>query len=138
MRPFMPSARRAWSRPIHCARVFEGLEKYTPFRPLISRRGFNATRILMRFMLVLAAVLAGAIMGWATPRLADDTAHSLALGVAAVFVADGGRARQTAVVLGARNGSVAWIRSGITTGQQVIAYPPATVRDGLRVAARKP
>ena len=56
----------------------------------------------------------------------------------AVFVVDGGRARQTAVELGARNGSAAWIRSGITTGQQVIAYPPAAVRDGLRVAARKP
>ena len=56
----------------------------------------------------------------------------------AVFVADGGRARQTAVELGARNGGTAWIRSGVTTGQQVIAYPPATVRDGLRVTARKP
>ena len=56
----------------------------------------------------------------------------------AVFVVDGGRARQAAVELGARNGSAAWIRSGITTGQQVIAYPPAAVRDGLRVAARKP
>ena len=56
----------------------------------------------------------------------------------AVFVADGGRARQTAVELGARNGSSAWIRSGVNTGQQVIAYPPSTVRDGLRVAARKP
>ena len=112
MRPFMPSARRAWSRPIHCARVFEGLEKYTPFRPLISRRGFNATRILMRFMLVLAAVLAGAIMGWATPRLADDTAHSLALGGAAVFVADG-----YLIVL-------IWVRQ--TTGQQLqqVVDPP--------------
>ena len=56
----------------------------------------------------------------------------------AVFVADEGRARQTAVMLGARNGSAAWIRGGLTTGQQVIAYPPATVRDGQRVAARKP
>jgi HlyD family secretion protein len=56
----------------------------------------------------------------------------------AVFVVNDGRARQTAVELGARNGSTAWIRSGITTDQQVIAYPPATVRDGLRVAARKP
>ena len=56
----------------------------------------------------------------------------------AVFVVDEGRARQTAVVLGARNGNAAWIHSGLTTGQQVIAYPPATVRDGLRVAARKP
>jgi HlyD family secretion protein len=56
----------------------------------------------------------------------------------AVFVVNDGRARQTAVELGARNGSTAWIRSGITTDQQVIAYPLATVRDGLRVAARKP
>ena len=56
----------------------------------------------------------------------------------AVFVVNEGRARQTAVELGARNGNAAWIRSGITTDQQVIAYPPATVRDGLRVAARKP
>ena len=56
----------------------------------------------------------------------------------AVFVADGGRARQTTVELGARNGNAAWIRGGIATGQQVIAYPPANVREGLRVAARKP
>ncbi len=56
----------------------------------------------------------------------------------AVFVADGGRARQVPVFLSARNGSAAWIRSGLTPGQQVIVYPPATVRDGLRVAARKP
>ena len=56
----------------------------------------------------------------------------------AVFVVEEGRARQTAVVLGARNGNTAWIHSGIATGQQVIAYPPATIRDGLRVAARKP
>ena len=56
----------------------------------------------------------------------------------AVFLADGGLARQVPVVLGARNGSAAWIRSGIAPGQQVIVYPPATVRDGARIAARKP
>ena len=55
----------------------------------------------------------------------------------AVFVADDGRARQTTVTLGARNGSAAWIRSGLAPGQQVIVYPPATVRDGVRVKARK-
>ena len=55
----------------------------------------------------------------------------------AVFVADGGRARQVPVLLGGRNGSDAWIRSGLAPGQQVIVYPPATVRDGVRVAARK-
>ncbi len=55
----------------------------------------------------------------------------------AVFVADGGRARQVLVELGARNGSTAWVRSGVAPGQQVIVYPPATVKDGQRVAARK-
>jgi HlyD family secretion protein len=56
----------------------------------------------------------------------------------AVFIADGGRARQVPVELGARNGSAAWIRGGLALGQQVIMYPPATVKDGARVAARKP
>jgi len=55
----------------------------------------------------------------------------------AVFVADGGRARQVKVELGARNGSAAWIRSGLAPGDQVIVYAPATVRSGVRVAARK-
>ena len=56
----------------------------------------------------------------------------------AVFVADNGRARRVPVLLGGRNGNEAWIRSGVTPGQQVIVYPPATVKDGLWVAARKP
>ena len=55
----------------------------------------------------------------------------------AAFVADGGRARQVKVELGARNGSAAWIRSGLAPDQQVIVYPPATVRDGVRIKARK-
>ena len=55
----------------------------------------------------------------------------------AAFVADKGRARQVPVLLGARNGSAAWIREGLTPGQQVIVYPPATVRDGIKVKARK-
>ncbi len=55
----------------------------------------------------------------------------------AVFVSDGGRAHLMPVVLVARNGSAAWIRSGLASGQQVIVYPPATVRDGARIAARK-
>jgi HlyD family secretion protein len=55
----------------------------------------------------------------------------------AVFVAEQGRARQVAVTLGGRNGSVAWIHAGLTPGQQVIVYPPAAVRDGVRIAARK-
>lgn len=48
----------------------------------------------------------------------------------AVFVVDGGRARQVAVELVARNGSAAWIRVGLRPGQQVIVYPPPTVREG--------
>jgi HlyD family secretion protein len=68
----------------------------------------------------------------------DDTKGSPASATRfAVFVADGGRARQVPVQLGARNGSAAWIRSGLTPGAQVIVYPPATVRNGGRVAARK-
>jgi HlyD family secretion protein len=55
----------------------------------------------------------------------------------AVFVADGGRARLTPVLLGGRNGSMAWLRSTLAPGTQVIVYPPPAVRDGVRVAARK-
>jgi HlyD family secretion protein len=55
----------------------------------------------------------------------------------AVFVLDGGRAKQVPVKLGARNGSEAWIESGVTPGAQVIVYPPAATRDGLRVKPRK-
>ena len=77
-----------------------------------------------------------------TAGSASNTSGTSGLAVAAprfaVFVVANGRAVQTPVMLGARNGNAAWISSGITTGQQVIAYPPATVRDGLRVAARKP
>ena len=53
------------------------------------------------------------------------------------LVSDGGRARQVRVQLGARNGNAAWVRSGLVPGQQVIVYPAATVRDGVRVSARK-
>ena len=55
----------------------------------------------------------------------------------AVFVVDAGRARQVPVQLGGRNGSMAWIRSGLQPGSQVIVYPPAVVREGVRVRARK-
>ena len=79
----------------------------------------------------------GATVATATDAV-GDSARATVPARFAVFVADDGRARQITVVLAARNGSTAWIRSGITPGQQVIAYPPPTVRDGLRVAARKP
>jgi len=71
------------------------------------------------------------------PAEAGGDANTSAAMRFAVFVADSGRARLVPIVLGARNGSSAWINSGLTTGQQVIVYPPATVRDGVRVAPRK-
>lgn len=55
----------------------------------------------------------------------------------AVFALDGGRARLTPVKVGARNGQEAWIESGLAPGAQVIVYPPAATRDGLRVKPRK-
>ena len=55
----------------------------------------------------------------------------------AVFVVGAGRARMAPVSVAARNGSMAWLRSGVAPGAQVIVYPPATVRDGARVKARK-
>jgi HlyD family secretion protein len=51
----------------------------------------------------------------------------------AVFVIDGGRARQTAVTVGGRQGAVTWLKDGPPEGTEVIVYPPASVRDGLRV-----
>lgn len=55
----------------------------------------------------------------------------------AVFVVDGGKARLQPVTLGARNGSLAWVKDGIAKGTQVIVYPPTTVKDGARIKARK-
>lgn len=55
----------------------------------------------------------------------------------AVFVNDAGRARLVPVALRGRNGSVAWLHSTLEPGTPVIVYPPASVRDGVRIAARK-
>lgn len=54
----------------------------------------------------------------------------------AVFVLNGGRARLTAVDIGARNGTQAWVKSGLADGATVIVYPSAAVSDGARVRAR--
>jgi hypothetical protein len=37
----------------------------------------------------------------------------------------------------ARNSSVAWVRNGAHAGETVIVYAPASVRDGVRVRARR-
>jgi HlyD family secretion protein len=53
-----------------------------------------------------------------------------------VYVLDGGRARQRAVEIAARNGSAGWVRSGLSQGERVIVYPPPEVADGKRVRVR--
>lgn len=53
------------------------------------------------------------------------------------FVVEGGRAKLTPVTLAGRNGQSAWITQGLAPGAKVIVYPPAAVRDGVRVKARK-
>jgi HlyD family secretion protein len=53
------------------------------------------------------------------------------------FVVEGGRAKLTPVTLAGRNGQSAWVAQGLAAGAQVIVYPPAAVRDGVRVKARK-
>jgi len=58
-------------------------------------------------------------------------------GPMAVFAVVDGRARQTPVEVGARNGSEAWLVKGVTLGQPVIVYPPPRVKDGARVEPRR-
>jgi HlyD family secretion protein len=57
-------------------------------------------------------------------------------GKMAVFAVDGNRARVRAVEVGSRNGVDTWIKSGLTEGEQVIAYPPSNVHDGVRLKVR--
>ena len=56
----------------------------------------------------------------------------------AVYRIDGNRARLQPVEVAGRNGSEAWIQSGLQPGQRVIVYPPPTVSEGRRVQVRKP
>lgn len=55
----------------------------------------------------------------------------------AVYRIDGGRARLQPVDVAGRNGSEAWVRSGVQPGQSVVIYPPPTVSDGQRVQGRR-
>jgi HlyD family secretion protein len=54
----------------------------------------------------------------------------------AVFVVDGGRARQRSVTLGPRNATHAVLEDGLPEGADVIVYPPDVLRDGARVRVR--
>jgi HlyD family secretion protein len=56
----------------------------------------------------------------------------------AAFIVRAGRAILTPIDVQARNGELAWIRTGIALGEQVIVYPSAAVKDGVRVVARTP
>lgn len=62
----------------------------------------------------------------------------IADGGMAVYRLESGRAKLQLVDVGGRNGSEAWIRSGLERGQVVIVYPPPAVQDGKRVAVRRP
>jgi HlyD family secretion protein len=55
----------------------------------------------------------------------------------AVFALDGSRARMVPVEVAARNGGMAWVKSGVQPGTSVIVYPPSAVKDGVRVRSRK-
>ncbi len=56
----------------------------------------------------------------------------------AVFVMDAsGRARLAPVALQGRNASAAWIGKGLEAGAKVVIYPPAAVKDGVRLRERK-
>lgn len=54
-----------------------------------------------------------------------------------VFVVDAGRARAVPVTVGATDGVVREIRSGLTAGQTVIRQPPADLAEGDRVAGTR-
>jgi HlyD family secretion protein len=56
----------------------------------------------------------------------------------ATFLVVSGRTRLTRVEIGRNNGVFAEVKNGLREGDQVILHPPDTIRDGGRVAPRKP
>jgi len=77
----------------------------------------------------VAAVTGAAAAG---PAVAGDEARRMG-----VFVVESGRARLRAVHVGARNGTLAWVRAGLDVGDTVVVYPSSTVADGVRVTVRE-
>jgi HlyD family secretion protein len=86
-------------------------------------------RILTRQEADVLRVPVSAVFPWPGPAQPADTRG--------VFVVEGGRARLRTVQVVARNGSLAWVRSGLTPGEVVIAYPSPAVADGVRVKPRQ-
>ena len=66
------------------------------------------------------------------PAAAGDAAG----GGMATFVIRDGRVHRVPVTVGARNGAQAWIRHGLSPGDSVVVYPPASLVDGARVRIR--
>ena len=56
----------------------------------------------------------------------------------AVYRIDEGRVHLQAVTLGGRQGTQAWVQSGLTPGQAVVLYPGSGVKEGSRVRIRAP
>jgi HlyD family secretion protein len=54
----------------------------------------------------------------------------------AVFVEEGGLARERPLRIGHRNGTFAEVLSAVSVGAKVIVYPPDTISDGTHIAAR--
>lgn len=90
----------------------------------------HALQVPVSAVFPLPAVAAAAQFAAAASAAPSSPRH-------AVFVVDGNRARMAPVALAGRNGSMAWLHSGLAPGATVIVYPPPTVRDGVRVAPRK-
>ena len=70
--------------------------------------------------------------GAVDPLTAQDPADRMG-----VFVIAAGRAHLRPVQVTARNGSLAWVRSGLAPGDMVVVYPPPAVADGVRVRPRQ-
>lgn len=107
-------------------------------------------RILTRQEADVLRVPVSAVFPWPGPaqpaaappsQAASGAADSVAVQGTAdamgVFVIERGRARLRAVQVVARNGSLAWVRSGLAPGEVVIAYPPLAVTEGVRVKLRQ-
>ncbi|MFM1908968.1 MAG: hypothetical protein RLZZ591_2645 [Pseudomonadota bacterium] len=56
----------------------------------------------------------------------------------AVYLLESGRVHRQTIELGGRQGSMAWVLSGLTPGQQVVVYPGAGLQDGNKVRVRTP
>lgn len=53
-----------------------------------------------------------------------------------LFVLDKGHARLKEIEVAARNGALAWVKTGLTKDTQVIVYPDTKLKDGDRVKTR--